>query len=138
MRANTRPRCESDALQFLDMTLDERRKLTPDQMFEAEYALLRYAEYLARLHDQQAARAAWAKDVVARMVAPTLDDFTGYSFEERRCKAVAASAKASEVDRVRVEAEARKQRLFSAARWVGDTARSFGQSGAARNRSKFS
>lgn len=136
VRPNSRPRCESDALYFLDLTLDERRKLTPDQLFEAEYCLLRYAEYLSRLHDQQAAKALVAKETISRLVMAAVDRQTGYAFEERRLKAINADPRAVEVDRQRVEAEARKQRLASAAKWVGDTARSFGQAASSRNRNK--
>lgn len=134
LHRNTSPITKSEALGFLDLSFEQRRKMTGEALFEAEYTLLRYSEYILRLKDQQLARASVAREEISRLIAKGLDKQSGYSYEERRIKAISCNVKATELDRMRVECEARAKRLESVGKCVADTARSFGQSAAAKSR----
>lgn len=125
MPAFAPPRCQNEALRFLEMDADDLRKLTPAEAAVGAGVVTRYAAYLSRACQREEARARWAREQGTRLVAADglLDQVRGYSFEERRVKAVGLRPEAQEMETLRLEAEARAARLQYAAKWAGDVAR---------------
>lgn len=106
------PSVQEEALSLIEITLEKRQKLTPQQCAEAVLVLSVYAAYLGRACQREEARMAWAEEQTDKIVAPRLNQQQGYGFKEKRLLAVRENQHAQEFERIRAESQAKHKRLI--------------------------
>jgi hypothetical protein len=109
-----------EARRLLGMAPSAVRKMGAVECGESAYVLGQFAFRLQQAQNREQGRVTWATEAVKRTIAPRVDKYSGYSFEERKLKAVRDDEAASKLDAIRVRAQMRLDRLsFMAARADG-------------------
>ena len=83
-KAGLPPLSDSEAPKWMNMSVSEIKKKTPDQLNEAQYELLQYAIYIQRLINRNKSWERWAKsklDEITSLMIPKVGE--GYGFNER-------------------------------------------------------
>lgn len=119
------PKAENEAHRLLDLSPEERRKMTPEDCSEAEYCLKAYYGYLERVISQVDTKIVWLKETIARRIAQYSDNYNGYTFEERRLKATNLDSFTQRLDKTRVKMESIKIRLYSMSKAIYNVAGAF-------------
>jgi hypothetical protein len=110
------PPMQSEATKLLEMEPSLLRKLTPEQAGEAAVILSVYAFHLQRAVNKEQSRVAWAEESIRKAITAQVGQQRGSSFEERKMLAVRGDDAASKLDRIRVQARLRVERLAFLAR----------------------
>lgn len=124
----------TEADRLLNLTSEERRRMTPEECLDAEYTLLNYVVYISMMCDRLYAKASFAKDTLRRTVAKLSDRYEGYTYQEREIKTIANDDNARLLDRARAELEMKKNALYNHCKWVADIARNFNSLAHNKNR----
>lgn len=109
------------------MTTAERAKLTPAEAAEAELVLQRYAAYLNRLAQREAATVTLLDAEVTRIVTPRILQQGAYNHLERRALAVHENEVARRLDLELAGARAKSDRLAFFAMRVEKVAAAYGR-----------
>jgi hypothetical protein len=106
------PLTKDDAVRYLEMASEERRKRDAEECAEACVLLAQYAAHLTRTAQRAEAAAALLDDRITQLVRAEIPLQKAYSYQERRLLAVGASDEARALEGRRM-AEAAKARLLA-------------------------
>lgn len=126
---------KQEAIEFLEINSEDRRKLSPDQCGEASLALAQYAFYINRLHQRSSARVRIAEDELNKVIAPMLCQYDQYmKVEDKRRLAIAENSHASKLEDVRAFAEAFRERTAYLSQRIHEVAEAYKNLSYARKR----
>lgn len=103
---------------YLNLTREEIKKLSPEDCGEIAYIVARYAYYLQDKHNRQIANMNRAEANIKIIIADKIDQYTGYGYEEKKNKAIKDNELAMKLEYVRVNAKLRSDYLFMQAQRV--------------------
>ena len=102
---------ENEAKRILQIHPEVLKRMTRSECGEAAVVLIQFAFHLQRASNRQQSRIRWAEETVKKIIAPTLGQQKGYSYEERRIQAVRQDEAAQKTDDIRVKAQLRMERI---------------------------
>jgi hypothetical protein len=114
---------EVEATRLLTIAPEVVRAMSAVALGEAVYCLEQFAFFLQKAANREQARVRWAEENLRRLLGPLLGRQQAYSYEERRMLALAGNASARELDRLRVEAQTRLDRIQYQSRRIEGLAR---------------
>jgi hypothetical protein len=100
------------------------KKFTAVECGEAAFVLRQFASHIQRSANREQARVTWAEESIKKIIAKTVNQYKGVSFEERKLQAVRDNDAASKLDAIRVRAKLRLERLAYMSSKIGDQAKS--------------
>jgi hypothetical protein len=118
------PEVEQEAKRLLGLSPSVLRKMSAVEAGEAAYVLRQFSFHLQRAVNREQGRVRWAEECIKQTVAKTVNQYKGVSYEERKAQAVRDNDAALKMDRVRVHAQLRVERVAFLAAKVGDMAKS--------------
>lgn len=101
----------NEAEKYLNIELDELRKLSIVELAEASYILSRFSLYIQKLYNKEMTRVAWAEHNITRCITKILSQYNAPSREERRHLAILDNEAAKKLDDIRNYAQLRSNRL---------------------------
>jgi hypothetical protein len=101
----------SEAEQYLNMNHQSLAKLTAEQCGEAAVTLAQFGFHIQRCYNAEMARANWAEDIIKRTIASEVGQYKAASFEERKLQAIRGNDYADKLDKLRLAAKARADKL---------------------------
>jgi hypothetical protein len=111
------PLIKDEAVRLLELTPDDRRRLSGEELADAAVTLSMYATYLSRLAQREEADAVLLDERVVSLLRCSLANQPAYTPHERRVLALNQSVEARATDLQRVGASVKAKRLaFFAAR----------------------
>lgn len=113
---------EQEATRLLNLPPAVLRKMSAEECGAAAFTLRQFARHLQRSVNREQARVAWCEENIDAIIAKEVHKYAGASFVERKLKAVRESEAAAAVDRLRVHAKLRVERVSFLAAKVGDEA----------------
>lgn len=102
---------EVEATRLMSLEPLQVRSLSPQECGEAAFVLEQYALYIQRATNREAARAHRAEELLKKLLPSLLSGRREYMFDEKKMMAVAGSPQAVELERLRVEAVLKLDRL---------------------------
>jgi hypothetical protein len=120
-----RPRATEKALELLDSDEADRRLMSAENCDDAAISLKAYAGYVARILAEEEGHLRFLVYQRDRLIVSRVDDYQGYSREERAWKAVMNNPDALELDKARLGVELKLVRLRELANGVWEVAKSF-------------
>lgn len=110
----------TEARRLLNMTPSLLRKMSAVDCAEAAFCLGQYAHRVQQAINREQGRVTWAAESVKRIIAKKVNNYKGYSFEERKLQAVNDDDAARKLEQIRVRAQLRIDRVsYLAARADG-------------------
>lgn len=105
-------RNENNIEKYLNLSIDELRKMTNSEIGEAAYSLSRYSVYIQKQHNIETVRMNWAEHRIKKIISKELIQYKNvYSYEERKQLAIANNDVAVKLDDIRNYAKARSDRI---------------------------
>ena len=101
---------DDTAKSYLQLSRNEIEKLTPDQCAEAALLLASLSFHLQRSYNREIARVNWSTSLIKKTAAGREGQYSG-SWESQHYQAVKGDGYTSKLDRVRVYAQQRADRL---------------------------
>lgn len=104
----------NEADKYLNLSVEEIRRMDSDECGEAYYILQRYGMFLQREHNKEKSHVKWAERTLNNAVVTEIDQFQGKSystFEERKLKTIKSSGYLVKLDKLLLLAELRVQKL---------------------------
>lgn len=87
------------------------KKLGPVELGEIAFVLSQYSHRLQQAVNREQSRITWATESVKKLVAKKVSAYTGYSYDERKSKAIADDDAAQKLESIRVQAQMRVDRV---------------------------
>lgn len=84
-------RKESKVEFYLNISTENIKKLSRDDYAEASLILSRYSMFLQQEQNTQKAMVDWAESLITITIADQVDQYQGYSYQERKMKAIKAN-----------------------------------------------
>ena len=100
-----------ESRRILSLSPSVLRKLTAIECVEAAFILGQYAHRLQQAVNREQARVDWAEESIKKIIARTINNYKGISYEERKMQAVRDNDAASKLDTIRVKAKLRIDRV---------------------------
>ncbi len=97
--------------EYLQMDRDEIKSLSTEDCSEISFALSQASFYIQKEHNKENAKFNWADAQINGLIAAKVGEYKGYSFEERKLKAITDNAAAMKLQKIKVEAKLRIDRL---------------------------
>jgi hypothetical protein len=113
---------EREATRLLNLSPSVLRKMSAQECGEAAFTLRQFSRHLQRSVNREQARVAWCEENIDAIIAKEVHKYAGASFVERKLKAVRENEAAAKIDRLRVHAKLRVERVSFLAAKVGDEA----------------
>lgn len=102
---------ESEATRLLSLEPSALRAMSQVELAEGNFLLEQFAFHLQRAANRETGRLTWSSENLRRVLAPLLARQPGLSAEERRLAAVLQSPAARELEKMRVDAQRRLDRI---------------------------
>lgn len=102
---------ENEVGRLLDMAPEVLWKLSGTECGEAAFLLTRFAMHLQNAVNREQARVRWSEESVKKIIAPTVGQQKGYSYEERKMAAIRENDAATKIESLRVKAQLRIDRI---------------------------
>jgi hypothetical protein len=102
---------ESELNHYLTMNRDELEKLTPDDCGQIAYRLSQFSFHVQRTINREQARHDWAEDTTRSVIADEINSYKGYGYLEKSLQAIKHNDKAKSLDKIRIYAKQRIDRL---------------------------
>ena len=102
---------ESELNGYLTMNRDELEKLTPDDCGQIAYRLSQFSFHVQRTVNREQARHDWAEDTTRSVIADEINSYKGYGYLEKSLQAIKHNDKARSLDKIRIYAKQRIDRL---------------------------
>jgi hypothetical protein len=102
---------ESELNGYLTMNRDELEKLTPDDCGQIAYRLSQFSFHVQRTVNREQARHDWAEDTTRSVIADEINSYKGYGYLEKSLQAIKHNDKARPLDKIRIYAKQRIDRL---------------------------
>lgn len=109
---------DSKIEEYLNLTREQIRKLSPEDCGEIAYVVSRFASYIQEKVNRQTAVMGWAEANIKIIIADKIDQYTGYGYEEKKNKAIKDNEVARELEKVRTHAKLRSDELFMQAQRI--------------------
>jgi hypothetical protein len=100
-----------EARRLLQLPPDAVRKFSARDCCVAAYVLSQYTHRLQQAINREQCRVTWAENSIRRLIAPRINNYRGYSFEERRLQAIYDDEAAQEYESTRVRSQLRIDRI---------------------------
>ena len=97
--------------EYLQMDRDELKTLNAEDCSEISFALSQASFYVQKEHNKENAKYNWAEAQINGLIAAKVSEYKGYSFDERKLKAIADNSAAIKLQKIKVEAKLRIDRL---------------------------
>lgn len=118
-------RNETEAQRLLTLSSGELKGMTAADCGEAAYVLEQFSLHIQRLMNREQERLHWAEDLIRYLIGPELRSITAYSWEERKLLAIRQNDAAVKAEVLRVNAQARIDRLSFVGSKIERTANTF-------------
>lgn len=102
---------QNEAERYIKLSSGELKQLTADDCAEGSYLLESFAFYLQKEINIEQARLTWASKYLPMVVANEVDNYKGYSYEERKHKVIKNDEAAKKMYAIQIHAEQRINRL---------------------------
>lgn len=96
---------------YFTMNRDAIEKLSPEDCAQISYRLGQYSFYLQRTVNREIARCKWAEENIKETIADEINNYKGYGFVEKSLQAIKHNDKASSLNKIKVYAQQRIDRL---------------------------
>ncbi len=96
---------------YFNLSRTQLQKLSADECGEMAYMLAQYNFHLQKCSNTETSRRNWAEDMLKKMTISKVGDYRGYSYEERRLAAIADNEATVKLDKVRIWANMRIDKL---------------------------
>jgi hypothetical protein len=93
------------------MNRDELEKLTPEDCGQISYRLGQFAFHIQRTINREIARNNWADDTIKVVIADDINNYKGYGYVEKANQAIKHNDKAQSLNKIRIYAKQRTDRL---------------------------
>lgn len=95
---------------YMNLTREEMRRLTPEDLAEGYYILGKYSYYITKLTNKHVAVANWCASQITGVISKSIQDYQ-WSFDEKKMCAIRDNEVATKLEKVRVLAQAHVDRL---------------------------
>jgi len=102
---------ESELNEYLTMNRDSLEKLGPEDCAQISYRLAQYSFHIQRTINREIARYNWADEVIKETIADEINNYKGYGYLEKSGQAIKHNDKASSLNKIKVYAKQRSDRL---------------------------
>ena len=102
---------ESELNTYLSMNRDELEKLTPEDCGQISYRLGQFSFHIQRTLNRELARHNWSDDTIKIIIADEINNYKGYGYIEKSLQAIKHNEKAQTLNKIRVYAKQRSDRL---------------------------
>ena len=102
---------ESELNTYLSMNRDELEKLTPEDCGQISYRLGQFSFHIQRTLNRELARHNWSEDTIKIIIADDINNYKGYGYIEKSLQAIKHNEKAQALNKIRVYAKQRSDRL---------------------------
>jgi hypothetical protein len=102
---------ETELNNYLSMNRDELEKLTPEDCGQISYRLGQFAFHIQRTINREIARNNWADDTIKVVIADDINNYKGYGYVEKANQAIKHNDKAQSLNKIRIYAKQRTDRL---------------------------
>lgn len=96
---------------YLNLDRDVIEKLDADNCASISYRLSGFGFNLQRAQNRENSRISWAKNEIKQTIAPLVNNYKGYSYEERAAQAIKENEHASKLNSIMMYAQQRADRL---------------------------
>jgi len=96
---------------YLTMNRDSIEKLGPEDCAQISYRLGQFAFHIQRTVNRELARFNWADEVIKETIADEINNYKGYGYLEKSGQAIKHNDKASSLNKIKVYAKQRSDRL---------------------------
>mgnify|MGYP003344593995 CR=1 FL=1 len=97
--------------QYLTMNRDEIEKLDPEDCAQIAYRLGQFSFHVQRTINRELARYNWADELIKETIADEINNYKGYGYLEKSGQAIKHNDKASSLNKIKVYAKQRSDRL---------------------------
>ncbi|MDX1472365.1 MAG: hypothetical protein R3213_12770 [Flavobacteriaceae bacterium] len=104
-------RIQDEYLTDLDVARTNIGKLTPEECYEKAMQLLTYSFYLQRLCNRLTSEIKWCDAAIDNAIAGSVGNQSGYSYQERKNKAVKQNDYACKINTKRVSCDLKLTRI---------------------------
>jgi hypothetical protein len=101
----------AEVMGYLQMTRDELKALTEEACSEISFALAQCAFFIRTQLNAERAKSNWAEQQIRGLIAPVVGEYKGYSFDERKIKAISDNSACMTLNRIKINAQVRVDRL---------------------------
>ncbi len=98
-------------MEYLQMERDELKTLDLEDCAEISFALSQCAFYVQKQFNEEKAKLNWCDSNINALIAAKVGEYKGYSFEERKLKAISDNDVCLKLNRIKVNAKLRVDRL---------------------------
>jgi hypothetical protein len=102
---------EAELNTYLSMNRDELEKLTPEDCGQISYRLGQFSFHIQRTLNRELARHNWSEDTIKIIIADDINNYKGYGYIEKSLQAIKHNEKAQTLNKIRVYAKQRSDRL---------------------------
>lgn len=96
---------------YLTMNRDSIEKLSPEDCAQIAYRLGQFSFHIQRTLNRELARYNWAEEVIKETIADEINNYKGYGYLEKSGQAIKHNDKASSLNKIKVYARQRSDRL---------------------------
>lgn len=96
---------------YLTMNRDTIEKLSPEDCAQIAYRLGQFSFHIQRTINRELARYNWADEVIKETIADEINNYKGYGYLEKSGQAIKHNDKASSLNKIKVYARQRSDRL---------------------------
>lgn len=119
------PKSKNEAFKYLDNTVEDRQKMTPEECADAVIALAHFSAYVTRACQREESEALLLKEQINKLIGEEIPLQKAYSPEERRSLAMADNEKAKELESLRIASSIKSKRLFMYADKIDKIAKAY-------------
>ena len=96
---------------YLTMNRDFIEKLSPEDCAQIAYRLGQFSFHVQRTINRELARYNWAEELIKETIADEINNYKGYGYLEKSGQAIKHNDKASSLNKIKVYAKQRSDRL---------------------------
>lgn len=102
---------EEELQNYLLMNRTDLEKLTPVDCAEIGYRLSQYSFHIQRSLNRELSRLNWAEENTKMVIAEEINNYKGYGYVEKAYQAIKNNSKAMSLNKVKIYAKQRSDRL---------------------------
>jgi hypothetical protein len=102
---------ESELQNYLSMNRTDIEKLTPIDCAEISYRLAQYAFHIQRSINRELSRLNWVEENIKMVISEEINNYKGYGYIEKSYQAIKNNSRATSLQKVKVYAKQRSDRL---------------------------
>jgi hypothetical protein len=118
---------DSNIEKYINLGLDEIRKMPTVELAEVSYILSKYSMYIQKQHNIEMVRMNWAEHRIKKIISKELTQYKYSSYDERKQLAIANNEVAQKLDDIRNYAKARSDRISFISSKLNEMSRSLNE-----------